>query len=207
MKNYWNSYYKNTKGNLKPTPFAKKCFKFLKNYKGILYDIGCGNGRDTIFFNRLNFNCYGLDQSSKAIRINKKKFKKYEKKFIKSDFIKYPYQKIKKNFTIYSRFTIHSINKKQERIFFKKIHKFKNIDYLLIEVRTIYDDLFGQGKKVSKNEFITTHYRRFINPVELKREIKKSFTILEYKVAKGLAVFKKENPKVLRIIAKKKFNL
>ena len=71
-------------------------------------------------------------------------------------------------------------------------------------MRTIYDDLFGQGKKLSKNEFVTSHYRRFINPIELRSEIKKSFTILEYKVAKGLAVYKNENPKVLRIIAKKR---
>ena len=204
MKNYWDSYYKNIKGNSKPTSFSQKCLKFLKNYKGDMFDIGCGNGRDTIFFNRLNLNCYGLDQSSKAIEINKKKFKKYKKRFFKSDFVKYPFHKIKKNFSIYSRFTIHSINRKQEKEFFKKIHKLKNIDYLFIEVRTIYDDLFGQGKKISKNEFFTSHYRRFIYPIELSREVKKSFTILEYKVSKGLAVFKKENPKVMRIIAKKK---
>ena len=111
---------------------------------------------------------------------------------------------IQRLFSIYSRFTIHSINRKQEKEFFKKIHKLKNIDYLFIEVRTIYDDLFGQGKKISKNEFFTSHYRRFINPIELSREVKKSFTILEYKVSKGLAVFKKENPKVMRVIAKKK---
>ncbi len=204
MKNYWDNYYKITKGNLKPTPFSQKCSKFLKNYKGKIYDIGCGNGRDTVFFNRLNLNCYGLDQSSEAIEINQRKFKKYQKKFIESDFVKYPFEKIKKNFTIYSRFTIHSINKKQEKVLFKKIHKLKAIDYLFIEVRTIYDDLFGQGKKLSKNEFVTSHYRRFINPIELRSEIKKSFTILEYKVAKGLAVYKNENPKVLRIIAKKR---
>ena len=204
MKNYWDNYYKITKGNLKPTPFSQTCAKLLKNYKGAIYDIGCGNGRDTIFFNKLNLNCYGLDQSSEAIEINQKKFKKYQKKFIKSDFVKYPFEKIKKNFTIYSRFTIHSINKKQEKALFKKIHKLKAIDYLLIEVRTIYDDLFGQGKKLSKNEFVTSHYRRFINPIELRSEIKKSFTILKYKISKGLAVYKNENPKVLRIIAKKR---
>ncbi len=204
MKNYWDSYYKNIKGISKPTPFSQKCFKFLKNYKGYIFDIGCGNGRDTIFFNRLNLNCFGIDQSSKAIEINQKKFKKYKEKFFKRNFVKYPFNRIKKNFSIYSRFTIHSINRNQEKEFFKRIHKLKKIDFLFIEVRTIYDDLFGQGKKISKNEFFTDHYRRFINPIELSREVKKSFTILEYKVSKGLAVFKKENPKVMRIIAKKK---
>ena len=204
MKNYWDYYYKNTKGNLRPTPFSKRCIKFLKNYTGSIFDVGCGNGRDTVFFNKKNLDCHGIDQSSKVIKINKKKFKKLEKKFIKSNFVNFPYFKIKKNFSIYSRFTIHSINKVQEKAFLKKISKSKNLEYLFIEVRTIFDDLFGKGKKVGKNEFVTSHYRRFIIPEELKKEIKKNFKILEFKVSKGLAVFKKENPKVLRLIAKKK---
>ena len=203
MKNYWNNYYRDTKLTLKPSSFSQKCLKTLKHYKGDLYDIGCGNGRDTIFFNRSKINCFGIDQSTKAVKSNKKKFLKFKKNFVKSDFVKYPYLKIKKNFSISSRFTIHTINKKQEKIFFKSIHKLKNLDYLFIEVRTIHDDLFGKGRKISKHEYVTSHYRRFINPIELKKEIRKTFRILEYKVSKGLAVFKKENPKVLRIIAKK----
>ena len=203
MKKYWDKYYNDLKGVLKPSSFSNYCKKFLKNYKGDIYDIGCGNGRDTIFFNKNKLNCIGLDQSSAVIKLNKKKFKKIKNNFIKTNFVKFPYKSIKKNFSIYSRFTIHTINKKQEKILINKIKKLKNLDYLFIEARTIYDELFGIGKKIGKNEYLTSHYRRFINPQELKKEIKKNFKIIEFKVSRGFAIFKKENPKVLRIIAKK----
>ena len=39
----------------------------------------------------------------------------------------------------------------------------------MIETRTIYDELFGVGKKISENEYLTDHYRRFVNPIEIKK--------------------------------------
>ena len=38
----------------------------------------------------------------------------------------------------------------------------------MIETRTIYDELFGKGFEVGKNGFITSQYRRFIDPKKLK---------------------------------------
>ena len=52
---YWNSYYKNKNLALHSTKFAVFCKKKLKHYKGVLYDIGCGNGRDSIYFNKKEF--------------------------------------------------------------------------------------------------------------------------------------------------------
>ena len=73
MKNYWDKYYNKFFPPVKPTAFALYCKKFLKNYNNILLDIGCGNGRDTIYFNKQKINCYGLDKSFQAIKILKKK--------------------------------------------------------------------------------------------------------------------------------------
>ena len=61
-----------------------------------------------------------------------------------------------------------------------------------------------QGKKIGKNEFVTSHYRRFIIPHNLKKEITKSYRIKYFKLDKNLAKFKKENPIVLRIIGERK---
>ena len=47
--NYWNGIYKNNTITLKESSFAQFCMQYLeKNYS--LLDIGCGNGRDSIFF-------------------------------------------------------------------------------------------------------------------------------------------------------------
>ena len=60
MKKYWDNYYKFSKSPIKPTKFSIFCKKYLKSFKGILYDVGCGNGRDTIYFNRLKIE-YNVD--------------------------------------------------------------------------------------------------------------------------------------------------
>ena len=204
MGNYWDKYYKKLKGNLRPSKFAISIRNFLKNYEGNLYDIGCGNGRDTVFFNRNKLNCIGIDQSREVINKNKKSFKIYKNKFIKKNFIKLNYFNSKKNYSIYSRFSIHSVSKEKENEFFKNLKKLKKLQYLFIEVRTIYDELYGVGKKVAKNAYVTDHYRRFINPIEFKKKLKKDFKILKFKISKNFAPFKNENPKVLRVIAKRK---
>lgn len=200
---YWNNYYNEDKAPVKSSNFSKFCKKFLK--KGdTLIDIGCGNGRDTVFFLKKNINCFGIDQSSRVIKKNKKKFKKFKKFFLCKDFSKLNFQIFKpKVFSIYSRFTLHTINNLEEKRLFKNIKKSKGIiKYLMIETRTVNDDLFGSGKRISKNEFLSSHYRRFIDPKEIKKKLKKFSKIIYFKEAKNFAKFKNENPWILRIIVK-----
>ena len=49
---YWNNFYSKKKVINKPTKFALFCLKYLNLYSGTLYDAGCGNARDTVFFNK-----------------------------------------------------------------------------------------------------------------------------------------------------------
>ena len=74
----------------------------------------------------------------------------------------------------------------------------------MIEARTVYDELYGVGKKVGEHEYVSSHYRRFIDPKQLKKKLGKLFKIKFFKVGRNFAKYKKENPKVLRIIAVKK---
>jgi len=202
---YWNNFYEKVNLTRKPSKFAKFCKKIIRNYKGELFDIGCGNGRDVLYFNQNKINCTGLDKSLFTIKDLKKKYNVLEKKFIKFDFCLFFKKNLKiKKFSIYSRFTLHTINYKNEKIFMYNIAKQKNLDFLFIETRTLKDNLYGVGKKVGKHEFVSTHYRRFIDPKKLKIMIKKNFKILYFKQAKNFAKFKGENPCVLRIVAKKK---
>ena len=57
------------------------------------------------------------------------------------------------------------------------LNKQKKLEYIFIECRTIKDDIYGKGKKIGKHEFVDTHYRRFIDPKELKRRLSKHFKI------------------------------
>ena len=202
-KFYWNSYYKKKLSPNFGSKFSKFCYKLLKGYKGSVYDLGCGNGRDTKFFHSKKINCYGVDQALTAIKQNQRNEFKNKKLYINNDFTKLDFDKLNKNrYTIYSRFSLHSINLKEENRLFKKLIRSKKLDYIMIEARTIHDNLFGVGKKISKYEYFTDHYRRFIDPLIFKKKYQKKFKILFFKVDKNFAKFKNENPKVMRIILK-----
>lgn len=86
---YWNYFYKNVGSYKSPTNFAKFILKskILKK-KTTLFDLGCGNGRDTIFFIKNKINCIGFDQSKLVIKKNKLENYKYKKKFLCKRFFK-----------------------------------------------------------------------------------------------------------------------
>lgn len=203
-KKYWDKFYSEKKAPLKSSSFAKFSLRFIKDKKDdILIDVGCGNGRDTLFFLKKGFKCYGIDQSKSIITKNKKIYPKYKKYFLQKDLSKINFSKItKKNFSIYSRFSLHAINDYEEKNFFNNLFKSEKLKYLMIETRTVHDELFGKGKKISDNEYLTDHYRRFINPIEVKKRLKNKFKLIYSFLGKNVAKFKKENPKVLRIIYK-----
>ena len=158
----------------------------------------------SFFLIKKKINCYGVDLSKKAILQNKKKYKSIKNNFLNKDFSKLNISKLKTDIAIYSRFSLHSIDKKKEKNLITILNNSKNIKLVMIETRTIYDELCGKGFKIGKNEFITSHYRRFIDPKKLKKDINNSFKIKYFKLDKNLAKFKNENPKVLRIIGVRK---
>ena len=59
-----------------PTRYAESFAEFLRkhNFDGLLVDVGCGNGRDVEVFSKLGFNSLGIDNVSKEIDDNKKRF-------------------------------------------------------------------------------------------------------------------------------------
>jgi len=61
-----------------PTVYAEKFIDFLKtnNFKGLLVDIGCGNGRDINVFAKAGFDTLGVDYSKDEINLAKQKFPK-----------------------------------------------------------------------------------------------------------------------------------
>ena len=199
---YWENFYK--KFDLKkPSNFAKFVLKKIKKKKHLL-EIGCGNARDTFFFIKNDIKCIAYDTSIEAINRNKKKYKKiFYLKNICS--IKY---KPKKNSIdyIYARFFLHAINEKEEDIFFfNSKNLLKKNGTIFLEFRTTKDSLMKKGKKISRYERITDHYRRFINTKKLITYLKKkyNFKIIFYKTSNKYAIYKKEKPNICRLIIKK----
>ena len=206
-KDYWTKFYSNNINNkelLKPTTFAK--FLVNEDYivkKNNLIELGCGNGRDTIFFAKQGVHVTAIDQCENTTKqlntiANINSYHADFTRLIES----------KNNFdVVYSRFTLHSINDEDEERTLGWVHKNLNKGGLLcIEARTIQDPIYGMGQDMGNNVwFYNEHHRRFIVAEEFVNKLKSfDFKIILSEEKNGFAKMGMDNdPVVLRVIARK----
>jgi tellurite methyltransferase len=206
-KYYWDKIYSKVENIKKPSSFAKFC---LKNYINIkkttkLLDIGCGDGRDTIFFSK-KLHSIGIDKSKTSIDFLKKKYSKNNEIIFHRINLDYLHlSKLLKYDYIYIRFLFHAINLSSENKLFKHLKKLmKKNCIIMAEFRSDKDPLMKLGKKISENETYTDHYRRFINFEKFIDMLKKrGYKIIYQKEKKGFSVAKNDNPVLCRIIFRK----
>lgn len=209
-ESYWDAYYQNqfakNGGKIEqPSLFARAMLEDYMEKGNALVELGCGNGRDSLYFAENGINVTGIDVSEVAIRELQHKNTNHCI-FICDDFvnaeaiyqIQYDY--------CYSRFTLHAINAEQEtQILDKAYTMLKSNGFLFIEARSIRDEKFGKGQEVEKNAYIYDgHYRRFIDPMELKDKLEHiGFAIVEMEESDKFAPSKNEKTVCVRVIAQK----
>lgn len=204
---YWNNYYKTELKELKePSDFAKEVSCYLKKGKSLI-DLGCGNGRDSLFFAKQGIKVTGIDASEVAIS-NLNKLNISEADFVCDDFVtsRTLYQ-IQWDY-FYSRWTMHAISEQQEDVLLKNISEgLREKGLLFIEARSINDGLYGKGKKVSENAFIYNgHYRRFMDKTKFLNKLSKNgFDIVEVAEGNDFSKTETSNPVLVRVIARKRF--
>lgn len=202
---FWNTFYKQKKTSIsKESLFARFVQKYVQSGK-TLVDIGCGNGRDSIYFNNHGLNVIGIDGSTAAFKLLQNK-QTESLSFILGNFINDSRIFDTPIDYYYSRFTLHTINEASEDILLTNI--FNNLQkggFFFLEVRSINDEKFGQGIQVARNTFILDgHHRRFLVMNELlKKLIKLNFSIKYAEEEKGFAPFVNEDSPIIRIIAQK----
>ncbi len=201
-KEYWESYYSQHRRNEVPSNFAVFVSNFLMKGSHLL-ELGCGNGRDSIYFSkREGLTITALDQCQNEIDdLNSEGIKNIN--FLAHDFTEYA---AKDTFEyIYSRFTLHSVDMEGERrTFVNAYNSLKPGGLFFIEVRSIFDELMGEGKEVGEYEYITDHYRRFVEIEQMISNGKAAkLTPIFVQQDKDLAPFKSENPIVIRLIFQK----
>lgn len=203
-KSYWNTFYAENKGVNEPSLFAKWIMGQVEKGKKIV-DMGCGNGRDSIFFMENGMDVYAVDASDVATEHIAQCYSgkiHVENK----DFVNYLGEKEEEFDYLYSRFTIHAILEEEQKVCIQNAYKALNSGgKIFIEVRCTKDELFGKGTLVAKNTyFYNGHNRRFIEKEELERELENSGFMVEYAEERtGFAPFGDTDPIVLRIIAVK----
>lgn len=200
--NYWNKFYENTDAINHPSLFAKSIAEYLVKGRTVL-ELGCGNGRDSLFFQALGLHVTAIDASDEVIKKLQTDYKDESICFICDDFVcssvvysgQYDY--------CYSRFSLHAINEEQEDEMIKNVHKvLKKGGKFFVEVRSVHDELYGRGECVGKNAYIYDgHYRRFIEKDVLEQKVLQMGFELEYsKEETGFAPFGKMDPPIIRMI-------
>ena len=199
-KAYWEAYYEDASFKSTPTPFAQFLIDEY-SLKGSIVDLGCGNGRDSVFFASKGLEVTGVDQCTQSIHRLHELYNS-NIKFIVDNFTRLP-ENIKYR-NIYSRFTFHSIDDESAQRTIQWAANTIQDGYFAIEVRSVKDDLYGIGKKTGKDTWFTDHSRRFVRLTEITDDlIHVGFRIVYSRESKGLAVYKEENPVIIRIIAQK----
>ena len=187
-KVYWSNYYLENNKPTEPSTFAKFVVDKLDKNKTLI-ELGCGNGRDSVFFSKQGLNVIAVDQVDNEIKFLNEHYSEDNSKF---DYI-------------YSRFTFHSINEACEDRTLDWISEHLNNGLFLLEARSINDPMFKLGKALSDNENFTNHYRRYMDlDIFCKKLESKNFEILFKIEDNDLAPYKDDNPYVIRIIAKSK---
>lgn len=208
-KKYLTEYYSKNSKPTQASTFAKFILPKLESNKNLI-ERGCGNARDSIYFAQNNLNVIAVDQVREEIDYLTENHDEENILFVCDDFTNLtntPYNIINEtDFDyIYSRFTFHSINEAKEDRTLDWIEN--NLDKdgcFLLEARSLNDPMFKQGKSLSGTENYTTHYRRYMDLDKIIEKLEsRNFEIIYNIEDNNLAVYKDDNPYVIRIIAKK----
>lgn len=207
---YWDRFYaeKENVGEAlyEPSLFARFVLQKYMSAGKMVVDLGCGNGRDSVYFAQNGLHVTGIDASQTAIENNQKRISMDHCVFVCDDFVSVDsiYQ-IQYDYC-YSRFTLHAIDEQQEtQILIKAYDMLKEGGYLFIEARSVHDGKYGLGQEVEKNAYIhDDHYRRFIDMPELEQKLKDlGFVIAELEESDRFAPRQGENAVCIRAIAQK----
>ena len=199
---YWDNYYGNDLAPKPPSDFAKFCFNYTKPEK-MLIDLGCGNGRDSMFFCRSGLKVTAVDLSKSAIASFSQAMPIFA---LCDDFVKTKLLKCVDYDYAYARWTIHAISKAQQDELLPNVyHALKPGGLFFSETRTINDEKYGQGEALSEHEFIfDEHYRRFLDPEEFLAQLKNiGFVIEHYEESDRFSVMNGDAPTLIRVVARK----
>jgi tellurite methyltransferase len=198
---YWNEYYKRHSIPQDPSSFAvyvKEKYMAANGSGQHMVELGCGNGRDAVYFARScrNVSILAVDLADEEVAFLNKNYSSTNLDFRNADF---SHLENEKSFDfVYSRFTFHSIDEMSEDRTLDWIGRNLNSNgYFFLEVRSSRD---AHLEKAIKD----AHYRRYVSYDAIGSKVKqRGLTVLESVESQGLAIYKNEDPFIIRLVARK----
>ena len=206
---YWNSYYA-SRAVLKlsaPSQFAA----FVAQEAGdahLIIEVGCGNGRDSLFFARHGFQVVAIDGSEAAISKCEESRQAQSLNGISficasvgddgfAEALVQARTGSEGPAMAYARFFLHAITDAEETAFFAAMGAaLREGDHLAVEYRTLRDAV---GEKTT-----AAHYRRYVEPSQVITNAARFGFEVEYAVEGfGFAKYLKDDAYVARTVFRK----
>ncbi len=203
QEEYWKTKW-DERGIESPNNFARRCFSQIKNkdFKTLL-DIGCGAGRDSLYFARNGLNVTAIDFSEGG-HVKLRKF--IEEKNIKNitpilrDIRKIDFKDNSFD-VIYAHLSLHYFDDATTTQIFGELYRIlKSEGLIFIKCKSTEDELCGQGERVGENMYVKGHLRHFFSKEYMKAKLEK-FKIL--KIRKTSSVYHQYKSAFIEAVATK----
>ncbi len=206
---YWNEFYDDDHWELEqPSTFAR--YSSAKMAPGsTMFEIGCGNGRDALYFAQIGMRVLASDASEAAVRRARLRSEgsriAVEPRFTECHIEALDDRHAGELDVVYMRFVLHAIPAEVASMALRWAQR--NLapgGLLFIEARSVLGSLYGVGEPAGRDAFFQDgHYRRFIRVEELTRELEEvGFTVDEVCEQDGLAIHGDDDPVLIRVVAR-----
>ena len=176
--NYWKNKWSDRP--LEPANnFAKRAYVLIRNKKfKYLLDLGCGDGRDSIYFSNKGLLVTAVDFSESGIEKLKTQSQKIN--CISEDIRKINFGENSFDI-IYAHLSLHYFDDETtSKIFDNLFRVLKKGGLIFVKCKSVDDALFGQGEKVDENMWKKGHIRHFFTKEYMTKNLKK-FKIIKVK--------------------------
>ena len=175
-KDFWNQKYK-TREMVSPLDFTHKTYSYLQGKSGVtLLDIGCGDGRDSLFFADQGIHVTAIDFSEKAIERVLLKNPNIEARVINILDMDFPDESFD---AVYAHLSVHYFDDKTTDVVFTNIHRMlKEEGLFFVKCKSVDDPLYGQGEEVEKDVYVRKYQRHFFSKDYMAEKLQ-NFQILE----------------------------
>ena len=211
-RGHWDAYYSRKKPDepwsVNPSPFA--VFVTDQAQPVRLLEIGCGNGRDALYFASRGFQVVGVDYSPPAVELCASRAQEagldasFEQLNIYDvvDVARFNAANAGSFDALYARFFVHAITEQGEEDLLRVAQAvLRPGGRCYLEFRTNHDMRAQAGRAISANEREDGHYRRFVDPdVLIARAKAHGLDLVSRHEGHGLAAFKDEDPHVARLV-------
>lgn len=188
-KEYWDSFYKNDNPPTNHSTFAEFVSNVIEKDKTIL-DVGCGNGRDTRYFESIGRAVAGFDLSDVS-------------GFLGTDFIRGDVvESIPKRDVYYCRFFFHTLVEESLDKFLDNIITTSPNSTLVVETRStkgITDE--DKSETNFKSSIGEKHFRMLYSMKYLYDKLDKNFYVSYICESNTFSVYGSDAPYLIRVIA------